>query len=528
MNFFNFKLLLVASIIITGSSSLMAGEPRTQYIVQFKEAQGDKGRAGVAKANAQVMRDFESRNPQVIRAPGPVINALRNNPNIAYVERDLIRYPLAQEAPYGIAMVQADLLSHIAASSKTICIIDSGINLGHEDLPNNGTITGTSDTGTGDWFTDENHHGTHVAGTIAALNNMEGVLGVLPNGDINLHIIKVFGADGWAYSSSLIAALDSCVDNGADIVSMSLGGSFKSKFEKDAFASAYANGIINVAAAGNDGNTRHSYPASYDAVISVAAIDSEKEVAAFSQQTNQVELAAPGVQVQSTVPTGTGLATSVVVSAVEYASDAMEGSVQGVESGPLVNCQTGEYDCTDAAGKICLIERGNISFADKALACQNGGGVAAIIYNNTAGALLGTLGDVVVNIPVVGVSQTDGVIMLGELGNSSTVDIGPSHYAYFDGTSMATPHVSGVAALVWSHHPSCTNEEIRLALQMTAMDLGIVGRDDATGHGLVQAKMASDEISANGCPTSSSEGGGNDGGGNGGGPDKPCRGKKCN
>jgi subtilisin family serine protease len=127
--------------------------------------------------------------------------------------------------------------------------------------------------GAGNWYTDENHHGTHVAGTIAALNNALGVVGVTPNGYLNVFIVKVFDAEGWAYSSTLVDALNRCVagkTTGSDlIVSMSLGGSLKSRFEETAFGDAYASkNVLSVAAAGNDGNSRYSYPASYSSVIS--------------------------------------------------------------------------------------------------------------------------------------------------------------------------------------------------------------------------------------------------------------------
>jgi len=72
-------------------------------------------------------------------------------------------------------------------------------------------------------------------------------------------------------------------------------------------------------------------------------------------------------------------------------------------------------------------------------------------------------------------------------------------YAFYDGTSMATPHVAGVAALVWSHFPHCTASQIRNSLDLHAQDLGVAGRDVHFGFGLVQAKATFDAISAGGC-----------------------------
>ena len=487
-----------------------------RYIVKFKEGKGPQAKALLKSKGGKMELDLSRHSAAAFTLPDQALKGLANNPNVEYIEKDVKRYPLAQTVPYGIPMVQADQLSDAATSNMTVCIIDSGYELAHEDLSGN-QVSGTNDPGTGNWYTDENSHGTHVAGTIAALNNGVGVVGVNPNGNLNLHIIKVFNADGWGYSSSLVAALDACEQAGAKVINMSLGGSVKSRTEDRAFAAADGRGVLSIAAAGNDGNTRHSYPASYSSVVSVAAVDSNKQHASFSQRTSQVELAGPGVGVLSSVPTGTALVASANVAGTGYEAIGMEGSPTGSASGALMDCGTGEAQC-NASGQVCLIQRGNVSFSDKVLACENGGGVAAIVYNNEPGALNGTLGDVTTGIPSVGVSDTDGAAMLANIGTNASVDIGAGNYAYFDGTSMATPHVAGVAALVWSHHPQCSNTEIRNVLRVTAEDLGDAGRDDLYGYGLVQAKSAVDYITANGCA------GGGDGGGGG---EKPCKGRNC-
>ena len=390
-------------------------------------------------------------------------------------------------------MVQADVVAEAnpaAADKKVLCIIDSGIDMSHPEFSGNANISGTSDSGTGSWFTDEHGHGTHVAGTIAASANGTGVVGVNPAGFLNVHIIKVFNAYGWAYSSSLVAALDACEDAGADVVSMSLGGPTKSKTEERAFKRAADRGVLSIAAAGNDGDTSMSYPASYDLVVSVAAVDSGKALASFSQQNNQVELAAPGVAVLSSVPVGTGMEITVQVGATDYEGQGMEGSPVASGTGQLVNCGTGEAACSGAVGDVCLIQRGNVSFADKVLACESGGGAAAIIYNNEPGSFIGTLAGIETGIPSVSVSAAAGADMLAKLGAWSAVGVNAGDYAYFDGTSMATPHVSGVAALIWNNAPGCNADDVRTAMGATAEDLGAPGRDAAYGYGLVQADNA--------------------------------------
>lgn len=131
--------------------------------------------------------------------------------------------------------------------------------------------------------------------------------------------------------------------------------------------------------------------------------------------------------------------------------------------------------------------------------CSAGGGVAAVIYNNAAGVLSGTFGGVETTIPSVGVSDIDGAALKSQLGTTATVALKATNYAYFNGTSMAAPHVSAVAALVWSYHPTCSAANLRKALTATAEDLGATGRDVDYGFGLVRALNAKQYLDRYGC-----------------------------
>lgn len=483
---------------LLSASAAVAGDPDPKrYIVSFLDV--GKGKSALRAAGARVVLDLPNHEIAAVHIPSQALKGLRKNPNIEYIEKDVLRYPMAQSTPWGIPEVQADLVRYDSVEgARTICIIDSGYSSGHEDLPENEYVNGTDDPDTGNWGEDTCYHGTHVAGTISALDNGNGVVGVIP-GAVGLHIVKVFdGPDcSWTYSSNLVAALDKCTSANANIVSMSLGGSFKSRSEQRAFGEAYnTGGVLSIAAAGNDGNNRKSYPASYDSVVSVAAIDSARVIADFSQQNDQVELAAPGVAVRSTVGMDQGLEESLRVDGQAFEAAALDGSAksQTAKSGNLIDCGLGTSTCKSQGGAICLIERGDITFAEKAQNCKDGGGDAAIIYNNGGGLFGGTLGENPPSIHTVAVSSSDGTLLQGLLGKTAEVTVDSGHYAYYDGTSMATPHVSGVAALVWSQDTNCTNGEIRNALALTAEDLGPAGRDVAYGYGLVQAGSAASAI----------------------------------
>lgn len=493
-------------------SAQAAAPGNTRVIVAFKPGAAAAMKSAVAQARGAVKHEIFGMNAMAIEVPAAALKGLQNNPNVEYVEEDVVRKPFAltspstgtpyqsgQLVPYGIKQVQADLLSDANAANRKVCIIDSGYDRAHEDLSTN-PVTGEYDAGTGWWYTDENHHGTHVAGTIAAINNSgTGVVGVNPNQQLKLHIVKVFGKDGWAYSSTLTSAANKCGAAGANVISMSLGGGRKSTTEQRAFDSLYAKGVLNIAAAGNDGNTVVSYPAGYTSVVMVGAVDENKQWATFSQYNSKVELAGPGVGVLSTVPMGGGQEAVLSVAGAAYAASAMEGSPVKTATAPLADFGIGDKVNTAVSGKVCLIQRGTVDFAVKVTNCQNSGGVGAIVYNNVAGAFGGTLGTTITNIPSVTASDTDGAAMKAQLGQSATVGIKTTNYAYYDGTSMATPHVSAVAALVWSYFPTCTAAQMRASLTKSALDLGTAGRDTKYGFGLVQAKAARDRIASLGC-----------------------------
>lgn len=275
---------------------------------------------------------------------------------------------------------------------------------------------------------------------------------------------------------------------------MSLGGGMRSRIEQKAFDKLEREGVLSIAAAGNNGDKTRSYPASYAGVVSVAAVDANEAVAAFSQQNGEVELAAPGVDVLSTVPWVSE--NSIRVNGQTYSGGGIENSANGNVTGILVDgglCEgSGNWN-----GQVVLCERGNISFYDQVMNVQNAGAAAAVIYNNVGGGFSATLGDGSTStIPTISLSQEQGQSLLGHVGGSADVvrtyfaDGGGADgggYEAWNGTSMATPHVSGVAALVWSSSTGSSNKEIRSILQSTAKDIDVAGIDNATGYGLVQA-----------------------------------------
>ena len=497
---------LGAALALSWAAAGMAADPDPNRYL-FQHAPGGKAAAQAAlrAANAQIHHDLAIANAFAATVPPQAIQGLQASGRFTLIEPDAVRYPLAESVPYGIVNTQADQAVGVGADGTgvKVCVIDSGIKQNHEDFAGV-SMTGHASSGQS-WNTDSCGHGTHVAGTINAVGgNGLGVVGVSP-GKASLHIVKVFdGAScGWSYSSTLLNAAQNCQSAGAKIISMSLGGSTSSSTENTGFSNLYNAGILSIAAAGNGGNSQHSYPASYASVMSVGALDSNNVIASFSQFNSGVDISAPGVAVLSTYPISSG--SVAVTGHGTYMAAALEGSPGGPASGNLVS----GGKCLSAgawSGLTVLCERGDISFADKVLNVQAGGGRAAIVYNNVAGGFSGTLNGTATSIPSVSASQADGQYLVANaIGAAATVDARTSTnangYAYLDGTSMATPHVSGVAALLWGAKPTATNTQIRDAMTSTAIDLGAAGRDNYYGYGAVQAYAALQALLGTGGPS---------------------------
>eukprot|EP00984_Skeletonema_dohrnii_P033027 scaffold28371_cov93-Skeletonema_dohrnii-CCMP3373.AAC.1 len=212
---------------------------------------------------------------------------------------------LAEETPYGINMVNA---SHVwpetPLANIKICVVDTGYDITHEDLPTATDGVAGFDQYGDLWNVDGNGHGTHCAGTIGAIGgNGIGVTSVNPDpSKFTFYIGKGLSDSGSGSSSGVMAAVQACVNNGAKVISMSLGGGGYSTTENGFYEDIYDQDVLIVAAAGNRGNSALGFPASYPSVMSVASVTSSGSHSSFSQWNTQVEISAPGSDVKSTVP----------------------------------------------------------------------------------------------------------------------------------------------------------------------------------------------------------------------------------
>ncbi|HDP70297.1 MAG TPA: subtilisin [Actinobacteria bacterium] len=380
----NLTILMIFLIFVTLLSPLNAvSANKVKVLVGFK---GKVNRALVENVGGKVNRSYKIVSAVAAEVPEAAVSRLANNPKIAYVEPDIEVKALADILPWGINRVDAEIVHpYNRGTGVKVAILDTGIDYTHPDLSTN--YKGGYDFINNDTDPkDDNGHGTHCAGIATAELDGAGVVGVAP--EAYLYGVKVLGATGSGLISQIVAGIDWSVANGMDVVSMSLGSTLPSLTLEAACNNAYNAGVLLIAAAGNSGaptgsaTTTVNYPARYTSVIAVSATSSVDLIATFSSRGPEVELAAPGVSVYSTLPT----------------------------------------------------------------------------YNVTL-------------TPTYGLS-----------------------YGTLSGTSMACPHVTGVAALAMVAYPAYTNAQIRTLLQTTADDLGLVGRDTLYGYGLVDANEAAPNI----------------------------------
>ncbi len=234
------------------------------------------------------------------------------------------------EVPKGVEMIQATKIwDQTKGKGITVAVLDTGCDTTHSDLKERivgGRNFTNDDRGNIDVYEDYNGHGTHVAGTIAAIESNTGVVGVAP--ESNLLIIKVLDEGGSGQYKWIINGINYAIEQKADIISMSLGGPEDVPELHEAIQKAVNNNILVVCAAGNAGDGDEStdefdYPGCYNEVISVGAIDLQRRSSDFSNSNNEIDLVAPGEEILSTYLNGTYAMLSGTSMAAPHVSGAL-------------------------------------------------------------------------------------------------------------------------------------------------------------------------------------------------------------
>jgi subtilisin family serine protease len=284
---------------------------RVNVLITFRQLPGAAEQALVRAAGGQVRYAYRLVPGIAASLPAPAVAALQNNPSVLAIEPDgrVEAYDAELDFTWGVARIGSGAIhgSGVSGAGVRVAVFDSGMEYTHSELAH--AFAGGRDFVNGDDDpADDNGHGTHVSGTIAAADNDQWVVGVAPG--VQLFAIKILDATGQGSFSDVIAGLQWAVDQGVHVTNHSYGSSADpGTLVAQAFANAAAAGLLHVAAAGNTGNCRGTgnnvgYPARYDDVIAVAATDGADNRACFSSTGPAVEVAAPGDIILSTYPSG--------------------------------------------------------------------------------------------------------------------------------------------------------------------------------------------------------------------------------
>ena len=391
-------------------------------------------------------------------------------------------------------------LAGVNTNEVVVAVVDTGIDSSHPDLvtnlwtnageiPGNGVdddhdgyiddVHGWNAAGNNGTITDSGSHGTHVSGTVAATgNNNRGVIGV--NHRAKIMMLRASNDGDSLLHSWLYTAFDYIVAKkmeGVNIVAInaSYGGIGFDSVEEAAVQSAGDVGIILCAAAGNsavNNDVIPHYPSSYTLsnIIAVAATDQTDDLTWFScYGATSVDLAAPGENVLSTIPTWLTqeIETNSAYTDIALGTNVFRGTnldYSGTESlsGIILDCGSGQsYQFPPFVnGNIALIERGTtLTLPQQVANAMTAGARAAIIYNNVPGRFTGSLESSGSWINSVAISREDGLAIKAVLpavgGVTTTVETSftDTAYDYYDGTSMATPHVAGAVAFAAMNFP---------------------------------------------------------------------------
>lgn len=296
-------LLCVASLVI---AALPEENPRKIVVFDQTIVNEPAQIALVRKFGGAVIKSLPIINATAVYLPPEAAEALSKTAGILRIDDDVIVQAIARPQPqqpaevlpWGVDRINADAAwATTTGIAVKVGILDTGIDLSHPDLQTNikGNVNMINPLKSGK---DDNGHGTHVAGIAAAIDNTIGVIGVGP--DIYLYAIKVLDRAGSGWLSDIIEGLQWSINNGMQVVNMSLGTYSQVQSFRDAIIAADNNGIVLTGAAGNDGVSTPLYPAAYDEVIAVAASDINNQIPSWSNWGSYIDLTAPGANIFST------------------------------------------------------------------------------------------------------------------------------------------------------------------------------------------------------------------------------------
>ncbi|ATB42399.1 Subtilisin J [Cystobacter fuscus] len=522
---------------VSGALTSLARDDRQAVLVRYRP--GLRQSASVTRQlGVSVTAHYQLTPAVAARLTPQEISRLAEDPSVERIEPDLELRALGEPMSTGsvgeytesLRLVQGPRVWDVnedgvldrgapTGAGIRVCIIDSGIDRRHPEL-SLPYVDGHDFVDNDDDPSDESGgvrglgHGTHVAGIIAAQlasggttwpgMSRDGMVGVAPG--VELLVARVLNVHERASISNVLSALEWCQRKKAHVATLSLGAPMDMGVTaRDAFQAARDAGMLIIAASGNDGTPNHeaplNYPSAYPSVLAVGAVDSRAEVATFSNGGKGLSLVAPGVDVLSAISLRGNTISELDAGSQRHASRSLFFAPAGEFTGELVDCGNGEAQgcqggtCDGFVAYVRLEPGATVSRVARNVMEQ---GARAIVFgmseSETQSWQMSLEGPGQTWVPSLSVGRESRAAVLKSLGKQVHVNLTGVDYARFMGTSMAAPHVAGVAALVWSARPTMTASEVRDLLERSALDLGAPGHDPRYGHGLVRARAALDAL----------------------------------
>lgn len=400
---------------------------------------------------------------------------------------------IEERVPWGVRAIGASALHDLGFRGEgiRIAVLDSGVSLSHPDLAHS-LGDAISFIGNTPSPLDDFGHGTHLSGIIAAGLDDSGVVGVAPGA--TLHSLKVIDGLGRLSPPAVEAAIEWAISNDIDILNLSFKTFPEDPVPDSLFEKAHDAGLWLVSSAGNrtrsDDPVGLELPAALPWVLSVGAIAADGSVPDFSQRDPRIDFVAPGVEIFSTEILGvSGITTT---DGASYEARRIGYAAEENLSGAIVFCGLGRPgECpAEVEGAIALVERGELTFAEKALNATSQGAAAVVIYNHhpddhpQGGMVAATFTDDGEWPTAVFVTRSTGDLLRSLEG--SKIWLGRHSFDVWgarSGTSMAAAHLSGAIALLLQIAPDASRDEILSALIAGSRDGGPPGPDEAWGHG---------------------------------------------
>lgn len=497
------------------STMLMNAQLQSYINSQGYALTADRIESHLQTVNAMVVKDLSANEAE----------SLQGNQDVLFVEKEFkhpLPFPLGlfkkqilnqptfkffeQDMPWGITATHSTQTWDITSGGRgaRVLVLDTGIDRDHPSVRPNlvNAKDFVGDEQEGYPYKDTVGHGTHVAGTIAGVLDKSGFAGVAPQASILAG--RVCAEDGCS-NIAIVEGINWGVEQKVDVISMSLGGIYSSTAERLAIRKAYQKGITIVAASGNDGTPSVGYPAALPEAIAVGAIGPDMKRAEFSQFGPELAIVAPGVDVTSSVPLGSGRDAMVNVSESGARFQTVKSSILSGSKTLLKPVEAevvvaglglpADFEKLDVRGKIALIKRGENKFSEKVANAIKAQASGVIIYNNVPGMMQGMLTDdgseVAIGAFMVEQSSGESWAKLIQAGKKVRTQIATAitNYSGMSGTSMATPHISGIVALMKSANPNLTPAQVKAILVSTANKLPEY-KNNEVGAGVAQADLA--------------------------------------